>query len=81
METLIMRNGMVVCSTAEARKWEEDGCIPDLPAPGDTVIRFRNNVAPEVGRVGVRVAMGHIEDASVPDTNDMQGVDRRTMHE
>ena len=66
METLIMRNGMVVCSTAEARKWEEDGCMPELPAPGDTVIRFRSNAPPEVGRIGVKGAIGQIEDNARP---------------
>ena len=76
METFIMRYGMVVCSTAEARRWEDDGCVPDLPEPGDTVVRFRGNAPPEVGRVGVRAAMGQVEDVSILATGDINGADR-----
>lgn len=71
METFIMRHGMVVCSTAEARRWEDDGCTPDLPMPGDTIIRFRDNRPSEIGRVGVRAAIDQIEGPP----NDTVGVD------
>lgn len=70
METMIMRHGMVVCSTAEARRWEDEGCVPGFPAPGDTVIRFRDNAAPDVGRVGVKAAISHVEDESFPGTGE-----------
>ena len=66
-ETFVMRHGMVICSTAEARRWEDDGCIDSFPAPGDTVIRFRDNAPPEIGRVGVRAAMVGMEIAPIAD--------------
>lgn len=78
METMIMRHGRMVCSVAEARRWEDDGCLADFPAPGDTVIRFRDNAAPEVGRVGVRATIDYVGDGSIAETTEiMDNHDKR----
>ena len=53
METLIIRNGKVVCSTWEAKKWAEDDYMPVMPTPGDAVARINGNGVMEIGRVGI----------------------------